>query len=564
MGPTFAEGPERQPPRWSGRGQQALDIADARFRAALETMLDSVVMTTAIRAEDGTIEDFVVEYINPAAEIGQRPASEIVGRRFLDLWPATERSPLWAMYLRMMETGEPVIQDNFVYSEVIAGRTVTAVFDIRATRLGDGFLQNFRDVTERYRMQNELAASEKRFRSAVDALLDPFFILSPVRDDQGQIVELEYRYVNRAALQLYQMAEHDVVGHGQIELFPSVRELGIFDTYVRAIETGSTARIDVPYFDENGVAGSFELAVTPGDEGLIIGARDVSEARRAQEQLRVLNAELEQRVSQRTSELVRVQAEHRALEAELLQAERLQTVGQLTSGIAHDFGNLLGVIIGYAEMGDDVSKDAGRDPELHRILGEIRAAADRAVHLTGDLLRFSRRARAKAEPVDLSALITSMRDLLTVCMSGVAEVKLEPSPGALPLVLADRGQLEQALLNLAVNARDAMPTGGMLTISTRVTRISAAAEPAHPGIRPGRYVELDVNDTGIGMSPAVRARIFERFFTTKPAGTGTGLGLSTVHGIVADLGGAIEVDSAEGRGTTFRVYLPASTSTLVS
>ncbi len=248
-------------------------------------MLDSVVMATAVRDDDGRIVDFVVDYINPVAEIGQRPAEEIVGRRFLDVWPSVTESPVWGMYLHLVETGEPVVLDNFVYSDVIDGRAVSATFDIRATKLGDGFLQNFRDVTERYRTQQDLA-SEKRFRSALDAMMDPFFIFAPVRDDQGQIVELEYRYVNQAAVQLYQMPRQDIVGHGLLELFPSARELGIFDAYVEPIKTGTPARVDLPYFDEHGVKGSFDLAVTPGDEGLIIDAREVSETRRVEEALR--------------------------------------------------------------------------------------------------------------------------------------------------------------------------------------------------------------------------------------------------------------------------------------
>ncbi|MGP0021897.1 MAG: PAS domain-containing protein [Streptosporangiaceae bacterium] len=253
---------------------------------ALETMLDSVVMATAVRGDDGQIVDLVVDYINPVAEIGQRPAEQIVGRRFLDVWPSITESPIWGMYLHTVETGEPIVLDNFVYRDVIDGHAVSAAFDIRATRLGDGFLQNFRDVTDRYRTQQDLAASEKRFRSALDALMDPFFVLGPVRDGQGQIVDLEYRYVNQATERLYQMPSQDIIGHGLLELFPSVRELGLWDGYVESIETGTPARIDIPYFNEYGVAGSFELAVTPGDEGLIIAAREVSEAKRAHEALR--------------------------------------------------------------------------------------------------------------------------------------------------------------------------------------------------------------------------------------------------------------------------------------
>ncbi len=272
--------------------------------------------------------------------------------------------------------------------------------------------------------------------------------------------------------------------------------------------------------------------------------------------LRAFNAELEERVSRRTSELVRAEADRRALEAELRRAERLVTVGQLTSGIAHDFGNLLAVIVGYAEMAADVSDDL--DPELRRILDEIRVAADRAVHLSSDLLSFSSRARTRPEAIELNALIAGIRDLLDVSMSGRAEVSFEPWPRALPAVLADRGRLEQVLLNLAVNARDAMPDGGKLTITTGPADLDGQRVRLRPGADPRRYVELAVTDTGTGMSEQVQARIFERFFTTKSPGTGTGLGLSTVHGIIADAGGIIDVDSQEGLGTTFRIYLPAA------
>jgi signal transduction histidine kinase len=252
--------------------------------------------------------------------------------------------------------------------------------------------------------------------------------------------------------------------------------------------------------------------------------------------------------------LVRAQSERRTLELELQQAERLQTVGQLTSSIAHDFSNLLAVIVGYTEMAQDVTDV--RDPELHRILVDIRGAADRAVHLSGDLLSFSRRVQANTEKLDLNSLISSMMDLLIMSMSGRAEVIFEPSP-ILPSVRADRGQLEQVLLNLAVNARDAMPEGGTLTIRTAAADLSADSSRLHPGTKPARYAELAVQDTGTGMTTDIRERIFERFFTTKP-GTGTGLGLSTVHGIITDAGGTIEADSLEGRGTTFRIYLPAA------
>lgn len=525
---------------------------NTRFRAALEAMLDSVVMTTAIRDEQGRVVDFLVDYVNPVAEIGQREAGEIVGRRFLDVWPGARNSPIWDRYLHLMDTGEPVVLDDFPYTEVIGGRPVTAVFDIRATRLGDGFLQNFRDVTSRHRTRQQLAASEKRFRSAVDAVLYPFFLLNPIRGDDGKIIEFEYGYANRAALELYQMPEDEVVGHGQVELFPSVKELGIFDRYVQAVETGVPAKIDVPYFDEAGVEGSFELVATPGEDNLIVAAVDVSEIKRAQQALRTLNAELETRVSERTAELVRAEADRRVLEADLMQAERLQTTGQLASGIAHDFKNLLGIIIAYTERAHDISAT----PEARRVITEIEEAARRADRLAGDLVSFGGRSRAQPEAVDLNALVAKVLDLMGVSMRG-ARIRFEPWPDGLPRVLIDPLRLEQVLLNLALNASDAMPGGGTLTIQVRPLRIDQDGAGKPDDLEDhGSYVELVVSDTGIGMSAEVKSRIFDRFFTTKPQGTGAGLGLTTVQGIIAEAGGMITVESCEGEGTTFHICLP--------
>jgi PAS domain S-box-containing protein len=295
-------------------------------------------------------------------------------------------------------------------------------------------------------------------------------------------------------------------------------------------------------------------AAASGHQDRVTGDGEASQATRAHEALTALNAELDERVRQRTSELIRAEEDRRQLETDLRRSERMQTVGQLTSGIAHDFGNLLAVIVGYSEMADDLSDRA--DPELHRVLGEIRGAANRAVRLSSDLLRFSQRSRAKPEPIDLNDLIAGITDLLNVSMRGRAEVKFEPAP-ALPEVLSEPGRLEQVLINLAVNARDAMPEGGTLTISTKQVDFSASEAHLRPRHRAGHYVELDVQDTGNGMPTEVRERIFERFFTTKPAGQGTGLGLSTVYGIIKDAAGIIDVDSDEGQGTTFRIYLPA-------
>ncbi len=182
-------------------------------------------------------------------------------------------------------------------------------------------------------------------------------------------------------------------------------------------------------------------------------------------------------------------------------------------------------------------------------------AADRAVHLSDDLLAFGRRNPPEPEPTDLNALITGAGELLRIAAGGKVTLCLALSPVSLPDVLADPRQLEQVLLNLTLNARDAMPDGGTVTIGTSIAELDERRARLHPGTSPGRYLKLTVTDTGAGMSDEIAARIFDRFFTTKP-GTGTGLGLATVQTVVADACGSIEVDTEPGSGTTFSIYLP--------
>jgi two-component system, cell cycle sensor histidine kinase and response regulator CckA len=243
----------------------------------------------------------------------------------------------------------------------------------------------------------------------------------------------------------------------------------------------------------------------------------------------------------------------RARARELHRPERLETLGQLAGGIAHDFNNILAAILSYAAFVAQATTDR---PEVHADAMRIQAAVHRATRLTRQLLVFSRQDQISVEALDLSTVITEMRDLLRTTLGANIELCLAGIAGP-AVVMADRGQIEQVLLNLVVNARDAMPRGGTLTIATRHSYRDEQSARAQPGSSPGPHVELVVNDTGVGMSPDVAAHIFEPFFTTKPRGEGTGLGLSTAYGIITRAGGTMSVESEEGTGTTFRIYLPA-------
>ncbi|MEP6732574.1 MAG: ATP-binding protein [bacterium] len=241
------------------------------------------------------------------------------------------------------------------------------------------------------------------------------------------------------------------------------------------------------------------------------------------------------------------------LEDDLRQAQRMEAVGQLAGGIAHDFNNLLAVIMSYSEL---ILARLDDDAPLSNDVREIRHAADRAAALTRQLLSFSRRQVLQPQPLDISETVRNTEALLRRLITSEIQIvsHLDPDAGT---VFADRGQLEQVIVNLAVNARDAMPDGGTLTVETRSVRATSDPASARCSKQVAAYATIVVRDTGIGIDNATLRQIFEPFFTTKGVGEGTGLGLATVHGIVEQAGGTIVVDSVIGVGTTFRVLLPA-------
>ena len=282
--------------------------------------------------------------------------------------------------------------------------------------------------------------------------------------------------------------------------------------------------------------------------------------RQRQYECRRLNEELEFHVQERTSELAAANRqllaqieERERVESTLRQMQRLEAVGQLTSGVAHDFNNLLTVVLGNIGFLEKGLSSAGVDGRLAQRLGYMRAAAERGAKLTDQLLSFSRRQRLEPKLLDLNETVASMHDLLQSTMGGSIRIETKLHRGLWP-AMVDPTQLELAMLNLAINARDAMQVGGRLAVHTENVTLGPALNPEDPPA--GDYVAICVADTGTGMTEEVRAKVFEPFFTTKEIGKGSGLGLSQVLGFAKQSGGGVRIESRVGEGTSIHIYLP--------
>jgi PAS domain S-box-containing protein len=488
----------------------------AWLRAVVDTAVDGVILIDA----GGNVLMF-----NPACEkLFAYQASEVIGQNVKMLMPKHYRNEHDGYIDNFRRTGERKIIG--IGREVVGQRKDGSTFPMDLSvgeakqEGGSIFVGIIHDLTERERAERALRESAARLHAVVDTAVDGVILI----DARGHVMMF-----NPACEKLFKYRADEVIGQNVKMLMPTSYR-SEHDTYVRNfLETGERKIIGIgrEVVGECKDGSTFPMDLSVGEakqdgESIFVGIiHDLTSRKRTEEQL--------------------------------VQAQKMETVGQLSGGIAHDFNNLLTVIVGNSEFLGEQLK-ARRDLQL--LADDIGRAGERGAELTQRLLAFSRRQTLRPVETDCNKLVDSMHKLLRRTLREDIEIKTDFDPELRP-AFADPAQLESAILNLALNAQDAMSGGGRLSITTANAALDAQYHTVHPEVRPGQYVLVAITDNGEGMQKTVLDRVFEPFFTTKEVGKGSGLGLSMVYGFVKQSNGHVSIYSEPGLGTTVRIYLPA-------
>ena len=517
--------------------------------------------------------------------VTMRRREDLVGRNMFEAFPESEDGAGTADARPLRDSLERVVRERGVdHIPLILypirgpdGQMEERYWSATHTPLLDGngevafVLQHTEDVTELHRLRGT-AAAQRRTPGLTQIEGDVFRRAMAVQE-ANQSLDEERRHLRRLFEQapgfmavlsgpdhVFELANsafaqvvgpRQIVGKTVVEALPEMADQGFVELLDQAFASGQPyvgrdVRILLHQTEGPSVERFLDFVYQPivGPDGETLGifvqGNDITEQKRAEEALAEYRDHLEQLVRERTRALEESEMQRR-------QAQKLETIGQLTGGVAHDFNNLLAVIVGNLEL----ARKRVDDPRIVRLLENALHAGERGAKLTHQLLAFARKQALALEPTDLPQSIFGMRDLLSRTIGPAIKIRTQLAHDLWPVV-TDRNQLEVALLNLAINARDAMPKGGVLTISAENVGNGDLPED----VASGEYVRISVCDTGMGIPDEIRAKVFEPFFTTKEVGKGTGLGLSQIYGFAKQQGGTVTLESAVGRGTSFHLYIP--------
>ncbi len=486
------------------RAEEALQTSEVKLRSLFAAMRDVVIVADA--------EGRYVEIVPTATDLLYRPPDQLLGKTLAEVLPAELADRFMATIQEVLDHGS---RRSLDYLMEIAGQPIWFSASI-SPYTPDSVLWVARDITERKKAEEALRESEEQFATV--------FREVPTVVGISTIAEGAYLSVNEAFERVFGYTPEEVIGRtsADLRLFPDDFDRNIIVEAIRA----------------HGSARNLELQLRAKDGSL----RDC-----------LLSAIMIQfRNEPCLLVVVNDITDRKHLEAQLTQAQKMESVGRLAGGVAHDFNNMLGVILGHTEM---ALEQVGLDDPLHADLEEIEKAAARSADLTRQLLAFARKQTVTPKALNLNETVAGMLKLLRRLIGEDIELLWKPGHEVRPVNM-DPAQIDQILANLCVNARDAITGGGKVTIETANASFDEDYCARHAGFTPGDYVQLAVSDDGCGMDADTASHIFEPFFTTKETGKGTGLGLATVYGAVTQNNGFVNVSSEPGQGTTFRIYLP--------
>jgi PAS domain S-box-containing protein len=498
------------------RAEESLRASERRYRRFFQNIREGAAINELVRDESGAIVDWRIVDANPEAlRVLGMGLAELQGRLASDLYGPDAPGYIALSRRVMAEAPGAGRQTTFDTYMATTGRHYrAAAFALDE----DTYVTTGIDITDQWNAERALRESEERLRALLEKSTDMIVVL-----DAGA----SFRFWSPSATESLGWSAEEMAGKNALDFVHPDDRLRVMEALQGLLQTpGVTSSIAGRFARKDGAWRQVEAfcrncLADPAVRGVIVNSRDVTQ--------------------------------QRSLEEQFQQAQKLESVGRLAGGVAHDFNNLLTVILSCTEaLKHDLAAGRLPDPEL---VHDIAAAGESARDVTRQLLAFARRQVSHPVALDLNALVKASEKLLRRVLSEDVEVAVTLQPDAWG-VRCDRGQLEQVIMNLAVNARDAMPGGGRLGIETANVQVDAGLIAAHPFLRAGPFVRLTVRDSGHGMTPEVKAHLFEPFFTTKPQGQGTGLGLATVYGIVKQSDGYILVDSEPGQGTAITILLP--------